>query len=63
MATMMSYLINIYIKLVKIIFVLLMLIYGQAFLGKAAPVIVLDCAVIVLAVFFLVAVRVQRSAA
>jgi hypothetical protein len=47
----------------KIIFVLLILIYGQAFLVKAAPAIVMDCVVIVLAVFFLVAVRVQRSAA
>jgi len=47
----------------KIIFVLLMLIYGQAFLGEAATAIVMDCAVIVLALFFLVAVRIQRSAA
>ena len=47
----------------KIIFVLLMLIYGQAFLGEAATAIVMDCAVIVLALFFLVAVRTQRSAA
>ena len=45
----------------KIIFVSLMLIYGQAFLGKAAPAVVMDCAVIVLAVFFLVTVHVQRS--
>ena len=47
----------------KIIFVSLILVYGQSFLGKTAPAIVMDCAVIVLAVFFLVAVRVQRSAA
>jgi hypothetical protein len=47
----------------KIIFVLLMLIYGQAFLGEAAMAIVMDCAVIVLALVFLVAVRIQRSAA
>ena len=47
----------------KIIFVLLMLIYGQAFLGEAATAIVIDCAVIVLALLFLVAVRIQRSAA
>ena len=46
----------------KIIFVSLMLIYGQAFLGKAAPAVVMDCAVIVLAVFFLITVHVQRSA-
>ena len=45
----------------KVIFVSLMFIYGQVFLGKAAPAVVMDCAVIVLAVFFLVAVRVQRS--
>ena len=47
----------------KTIFVSLVLIYGQAFLGKAAPAIVMDCAVITLAVFFLVALRIQRSAA
>ena len=47
----------------KIIFVSLILVYGQTFLGKTAPAIVMNCAVIVLAVFFLVAVRVQRSAA
>ena len=47
----------------KIIFVSLILVYGQSFLGKTAPAIVMDCAVILLAVFFLVAVRVQRSAA
>jgi hypothetical protein len=47
----------------KIIFVLLMLIYGQAFLGEAATAIAMDCAVIVLALFFLVAVRIQQSAA
>ena len=47
----------------KIIFVLLMLIYGQAFLGEAATAIIMDCAVIVLALFFLVAVRIQRPAA
>jgi hypothetical protein len=47
----------------KSIFVSLILVYGQTFLGKTAPAIVMDCAVIVLAVVFLVAVRVQRSAA
>ena len=47
----------------KIIFVLLMLIYGQAFLGVAATAIIMDCFVIVLALFYLIAVRIQRSAA
>ena len=47
----------------KVIFVTLMLTYGQAFLGKAAAAIVMDCVVIVFAVFFLMAVRVQRSTA
>ena len=46
----------------KIIFVSLMLIYGQAFLGKAAPAVVMDCAVIVFAVLFLVTRHVQRPA-
>jgi hypothetical protein len=46
----------------KIIFVSLMLIYGQTFLSKAAPAIIMDCAVIVLGVIFLATVRAQRSA-
>ena len=45
----------------KVIFVSLVLIYGQAFLGTAAPAIIFDCVVIVLALFFLVSVRVKRS--
>ena len=47
----------------KTIFVSLILLYGQAFLDKAAPALAIDCAVIVLAMAFLVAVRLQRSRA
>ena len=47
----------------KVIFVSLVLIYGQVFLGSAAPAIIMDCLVIVLTLSFLVSVRVQRSAA
>lgn len=50
-------------SLSKLIFVSLILLYGQEYLGKAALAIGMDCAVIVLAVFFLSAVRMQRSAA
>ena len=47
----------------KVVFVLLVISSGQEFLGKAAPAIGIDCFVIVLAVFYLVALRMQRSAA
>jgi hypothetical protein len=47
----------------KVIFVSLVLIYGQVFLGSAAPAIIMDCLVIVLTLSFLVSVRVQRTAA
>jgi len=47
----------------KVVFVSLVLVYGQAYLGKAALAIGMDCVVIVLAVFFLAAVAKQRSAA
>ena len=50
-------------SLSKLIFVSLMLLYGQEFLGTAALAIGIDCVVIVLAVFFLAAVSMQRSAA
>ena len=46
----------------KLVFVSLVLIYGQSFLGTAAPAILIDCMVIVLTLFFLVSVRVPRSA-
>lgn len=46
----------------KVVFVSLVLVYGQAFLGTAAPAIILDCVVIVLTLSFLVSVRVQRNA-
>ena len=50
-------------SLSKLIFVSLMLLYGQEFLGTAALAIGMDCVVIVLAAFFLAAVSMQRSAA
>ncbi|MGJ8669083.1 MAG: hypothetical protein ACSHXK_06305 [Oceanococcus sp.] len=46
----------------KAIFVSLVLIYGQAFLSQAAPAIVMDCAVILLAGIYVLAVRIQGSA-
>lgn len=46
----------------KVIFVSLVLFYGQEFLGKALPAIIFDCTVIVLAATYLIAVRMQRSA-
>jgi hypothetical protein len=47
----------------KVVFVTLVLIYGQAFLATAAPAIVMDCLVILLTLSFLVSVRVQRPTA
>ncbi len=47
----------------KLIFVTLVLIYGQAFLATAAPAIIMDCLVIILTLSFLVSVYVQRPAA
>jgi hypothetical protein len=47
----------------KVVFVSLVLVYGQAFLGTAAPAIIMDCLVIVFTLSFLVSVRVQRTAA
>ena len=47
----------------KVIFVSLVLIYGQEFLATAAPAIIMDSLVIVLTLSFLVSVRVQRPTA
>lgn len=47
----------------KAIFVSLVLIYGQEFLGQAAPAIILDIVVVLSTLIFFVAVRVQRSVA
>jgi hypothetical protein len=47
----------------KVVFVSLVLIYGQAFLGTAAPAIIMDCLVILLTLSFLVSVRLQRPTA
>ena len=46
----------------KVTFVSLVLIYGQEFLSAAAPAIIMDCVFIVLTLFFLASVRVQRPA-
>ena len=47
----------------KLVFVSLLLIYGQAFMGKAALAVGIDSSIIVLSVFFLVAVSFQRPKA
>ncbi len=47
----------------KIVFVSLVLLYGQEFLGKAAPAIAMDCVVIILSGVYLFAVRMQRPSA
>jgi hypothetical protein len=44
----------------KVVFVSLVLLYGQEFLGKATPAIVMDCVVITLSGVYLFAVRMQR---
>jgi hypothetical protein len=46
----------------KVVFVSLVLIYGQEFLGKVASAIAMDCVVIVLSVVYLFAVRTQFKA-
>lgn len=46
----------------KVVFVFLVLVYGQAFLATAAPAIILDSLVIVLTLAFLVSVRIQQTA-
>jgi hypothetical protein len=45
----------------KVIFVSLVLIYGQSYLGIALPAIIMDCVVILLALLFLVSVYFQRA--
>ena len=47
----------------KVVFVSLVLLYGQDFLGKAAPAIAMDCVVIILSGVYLFAVRMQRPTA
>ena len=47
----------------KVIFVSLVMLYGQEFLGEVGPAIAMDCVTIALAVLFLVAVRSKRSTA
>ncbi len=46
----------------KVVFVSLVLLYGQEFLGKAASAIAMDCVVIALSVIYLFAVRMQSKA-
>jgi hypothetical protein len=45
----------------KVIFVFLVMFYGQEFLSEVGPAIAMDCITIVLAMLFLVALRVKRS--
>ena len=47
----------------KVIFVSLVIIYGQEFLGKAGPAIAMDCIMIALTALYLVALRVKQSTA
>lgn len=47
----------------KAIFVSLIMLYGQEYLGKVLPAIVMDCMVVCLAILFLIALRWQRSTA
>jgi hypothetical protein len=47
----------------KVVFVSLVLLYGQEFLEKAAPAIAMDCVVIVLSGVYLFAARMQRPTA
>ncbi|WP_394236181.1 hypothetical protein [Pseudomonas anguilliseptica] len=44
----------------KAIFVTLVLVYGQAFLGKAAAAIIMDCVVIAATLIYLLALRIKR---
>jgi len=46
----------------KVVFVFLVLLYGREFLSKAAPAILMDCIVIILAGVYLFAVRLQKNA-
>jgi hypothetical protein len=47
----------------KVVFVSLVLLYGQEFLGKAGPAIAMDCVVIILSGVYLFAVLMQRPSA
>jgi hypothetical protein len=47
----------------KVVFVSLVLLYGQEFLGKAGSAIAMDCVVIILSGVYLFAVRMQRPTA
>jgi hypothetical protein len=47
----------------KVIFVSLVMIFGQEYLGTAGPAIAMDCVTITLAVVYLVALRVKQLAA
>jgi hypothetical protein len=44
----------------KVIFVSLVMIYGQEFLGKVGPAIAIDCVTIALTALYLVALRVKQ---
>jgi hypothetical protein len=46
----------------KVVFVSLVLLYGQEFLGKAASAVAMDCVVIILSGVYLFAVRMQSKA-
>lgn len=46
----------------KAIFVSLVMIYGQDFLGQAAPAIIMDVVVVLATLIFFAALRIQRSA-
>jgi hypothetical protein len=45
----------------KLVFVSLVLLYGQDFLAKTAPALMMDCVVIICAFVYLIAVRLQPS--
>lgn len=47
----------------KAVFVALVMIHGQTFLSQAAPAIIMDIVVVVFTAVFLLAVKLQRSAA
>ncbi len=47
----------------KVVFVSLVLLYGQEFLGKAAPAIAMDCVVIILSGVYLFTVILKRPIA
>jgi hypothetical protein len=47
----------------KVVFVSLVLLYGQAFLTTLTPAIIMDCVVIILTALYLFALRMQRPTA